>query len=169
MKKGLTLNNILVNQFAFIMSGFIFRSTKPLAIGKLVSYFSPGSTVTLQDAYNYAFIITAILIVQPLFNHTYYIRMMENAQRIRIGLCSLVYRKSLKLNTSSLIEITNGRIVTIITKDVMLFESMLQFINEAWIAVIQVIVMTYVMYTQIGVPAIIGISILVALTPLQGL
>lgn len=94
--------------------------------------------------------------------------MMETAQRIRIGLCSLVYRKSLRLNTSSLIEISNGRIVTIITKDVMLFESMLQFVNEVWIGTIQVIVMTYVMYLQIGVPAIIGIGFLVVLTPLQG-
>lgn len=94
--------------------------------------------------------------------------MMETAQRIRIGLCSLIYRKSLKLNGSSLIETTNGKIVTMITKDVMLFETMIQFINEAWIAVIQVCVMTYVMYLQIGIPAIIGVGFLVSLTPLQG-
>ncbi|GJQ66878.1 hypothetical protein Trydic_g7901 [Trypoxylus dichotomus] len=146
----------------------LYTVTKPMAIGKLVSYFSPASTVTLDDAYKYSFIITFILILQPLFNHTYYMRMMETAQQIRIGLCSLVYRKSLKLSTSSLIEITNGKIVTIISKDVMLFETMLQFINEVWIGIIQVIAMTYVMYTQIGVPALIGIGFLVALTPLQG-
>ncbi|KRT83567.1 ABC transporter ATP-binding protein [Oryctes borbonicus] len=146
----------------------LYTVTKPMAIGKLVSYFSPASTVTIHDAYRYSVLITLILFLQPLFNHTYYMRMIETAQQIRIGLCSLVYRKSLKLSTSSLIEITNGKIVTIISKDVMLFETMLQFINEVWIGIVQVIAMTYVMYTQIGVPALIGIGFLVLLTPLQG-
>ncbi|KAK9745241.1 ABC transporter transmembrane region [Popillia japonica] len=178
LKPKPALTKVIVRKFGKTIIGWgflkmairvIYMVSKPLAIGKLVSYFSPGSTVTLEDAYRYALVITIILIVQPLFNHTYYIRMMETAQRIRIGLCSLVYRKSLRLNTSSLIEISNGRIVTIITKDVMLFESMLQFVNEVWIGTIQVIVMTYVMYLQIGVPAIIGIGFLVVLTPLQGI
>lgn len=93
--------------------------------------------------------------------------LQQMAQKIRIGLCSLMYRKALKLSTASLVDVTNGKIVTLMTKDVALFDSAIVLAHDVWIGVIQVIIMTYVMYQHIGVSAIFGVGFLIVLIPIQ--
>lgn len=145
----------------------IFRVARPLAIGRVVSYFERGSAMSKEDAYFYAAIVITITILQTIYNHAYMLYLQQIAQKIRIGLCSLIYRKALKLSTSSLINITSGKIVTLMTKDVGLFDSAIILAHDLWIGLIQVIVMTYVMYRHIGVSAIFGVGFLILLIPFQ--
>ncbi|KAI4464898.1 atp-binding cassette sub-family c [Holotrichia oblita] len=120
-----------------------------------------------EDVYFYAAIVITITILQTIYNHAYMLYLQQIAQKIRIGLCSLIYRKALKLSTSSLINITSGKIVTLMTKDVALFDSAIILAHDLWIGIIQVIVMTYVMYKHIGVSAIFGVGFLILLIPFQ--
>ena len=119
------------------------------------------------DAYAYAFAVIAITVFITIYNHGYMLYMQQMAQKIRIGLCSLMYRKALMLNSSSLAEITTGKIVTLMSKDVNFFDSAIIFVHDLWIGFIQVALMTYVMYEQIGVSALYGVGFLVLLTPFQ--
>ncbi|GJQ66875.1 hypothetical protein Trydic_g7898 [Trypoxylus dichotomus] len=144
-----------------------FMVARPLAIGSVVSYFEKGSTMSKTDAYIATFIVIGITVLQTIYNHAYMLYLQQMAQKIRIGLCSLIYRKALKLSTSSLIAVTNGKIVTLMTKDVALFDSAIVLAHDLWIGIIQVIVMTYVMYKHIGVSAIFGVGFLMLLIPLQ--
>lgn len=87
--------------------------------------------------------------------------------RVRAGFCSLLYRKALRLSATSLGEITTGRIITLISKDVMMFDSAIMFGNDLWIGVIQTSIIGYMMYRQIGVSAIVGLAVFIAMIPLQ--
>lgn len=144
-----------------------FRVTRPLVIGKLVAYFDTNSKMTINDAYFYASLVIGITILQTIYNHGYMLYLQQMAQKIRIGLCSLIYRKSLKLSTSAMVDVSSGKIVTLITKDVLLFDSAVVLAHDIWIGVIQVVLMTYVMYIQIGVSAIFGVGFLILLIPFQ--
>lgn len=120
-----------------------------------------------EDAYFYAFIVIGITLLQTIYNHGYMLYLQQIAQKIRIGLCSLMYRKALKLSTSSLIDVTNGKIVTLMTKDVALFDSAIILAHDLWIGIIQVVIMTYVMYRHIGASAVFGVGFLILLVPFQ--
>lgn len=43
------------------------------------------------------------------------------------------------------------------------------FLNYLWLGPIQTIVVTYVLWREIGVSSIIGVAVLLAVIPLQGL
>ncbi|KRT83618.1 ABC transporter ATP-binding protein, partial [Oryctes borbonicus] len=144
-----------------------FMVARPLAIGRVISFFERGSTMSKGDAYIATSIVIGITFAQTIYNHAYMLYLQQMAQKIRIGICSLIYRKALKLSTSSLIGVTNGKIVTLMTKDVALFDSAIVLAHDLWIGIIQVIVMTYVMYQHIGVSAIFGVGFLILLIPLQ--
>ncbi|XP_071052810.1 probable multidrug resistance-associated protein lethal(2)03659 isoform X1 [Onthophagus taurus] len=144
-----------------------FMITRPLVIGRLVAYFDTKSNLTKSQAYIYATLLIGITILQTIYNHGYMLYLTQMAQKIRTGLCSLIYRKSLKLSTSSLIEVTNGKIVTLISKDVNLFDFSIILSHDIWVGVIQVALMTYVMYQQIGISAILGVGFLLLLIPFQ--
>lgn len=141
--------------------------SQPMAIGKLVSYFAINSTLTKFDAYFYATVVIVCTLFSSIYNHYYMLKMQELGLRIKVALCSLMYRKSLKLTTTSLINFTGGKIVTMISKDVLVFESALVFAHDLWIGFIQLFVMTFIMSKQIGVAAVIGVLVLVVLIPFQ--
>lgn len=94
--------------------------------------------------------------------------MTELGIKIKTAFCSLIYRKSLKLTTSSLSRNGIGKIVTLISKDVNSFENMVIFLNDMWISLIVLVVASCIMYSKIGVSALIGLLLLVLVVPLQG-
>lgn len=141
---------------------------RPILLGKLVAYFSPNQTaVTKEEAYGYAFGVILVTILSSVYLHAYMFYIQQLGLKIRIAVCSLIYRKSLNLSREAINEITNGNIVTLVSKDVYSFESAIMFLHDLWIGVVQIIIMTYVMYRQIGWSSVVGISFLVMLIPFQ--
>ena len=144
------------------------RILKPTAIGRLVSYFSKNSeAITKSDAYFYAGMVITIYFVEIFLDHGYNLYVMQLAQKMKIAVSSLVYRTSLKMATSSIAEISIGKIVVLITKDVMTFEFAAIFTNDIWIGVIQLFVMTYVIYIHMGLAAFPAVGFLLLITPIQ--
>lgn len=137
-------------------------------MGKLVSYFSPGQTaLTKSDAWFYAAVTVGTNFCYFIYAHSYMLLIQQLGLRVRVAFCSLLYRKVLKLNATSLGNVTTGKIVTLITKDVHSFDSAIMFGNDLWIGVIQTTMIGYLMYSQIGVSAIIGLAFFVVMLPLQ--
>lgn len=61
-----------------------------------------------------------------------------------------------------------GNIITAITKDVIQFEATIGLFNNLWIAVIQTVVICYLMYVRIGIASLVGITITLLAIPIQG-
>lgn len=136
-------------------------------MGKLVSYFSPESTMSKADAWFYAWVTISVNCIYFIYSHNYMLLINQLGLEVRAGFCSLLYRKALKLSATSLGKVTTGKIITLITKDVMMFDSAIMFGNDLWIGVIQTSIIGYMMYRQIGVSAIIGLIVFIAMIPLQ--
>lgn len=144
------------------------RVIRPLLIGKLVKYFTPGQTeLTKTDAYMYAVIFIVITITHTLYLHGYMFVIEQLGLKIRVSISSLIYRKSLKLSPESLLTITNGKVVTLVSKDVYSFHSAIMFAHDIWVGTIQIMIMSYVMYKYIGWAALTGIAFLLIMVPIQ--
>jgi ATP-binding cassette subfamily C (CFTR/MRP) protein 4 len=87
--------------------------------------------------------------------------------KVRIGFCSLIYRKILKLNQSHLDDISVGKILTLLTKDVQVLEVFVGVGSEIWTSVIKTVLIAALLYNRMGAAAVIGVLFVVVTVPLQ--
>ncbi|XP_066258501.1 ATP-binding cassette sub-family C member 4-like [Euwallacea similis] len=141
---------------------------QPMAISKFVAYFAPGQTsITKSQAYGYASIVIGITMISCIYNHNYQQLIMEFSLRVRTALCSLIYRKALKLSAGAPSEFSMGKVVTLITKDVYSIDTVMIFLNDIWVGVLQVVLVTYMIYMRIGASVFVGIGFFIIVIPLQ--
>ncbi|KAF2881309.1 hypothetical protein ILUMI_24865 [Ignelater luminosus] len=141
---------------------------KPILKGKIASYFTPNQTkLTLEQAYMYTGVLILITFTGTVFMHSYFFAIERLTLKVKIAICTLIYRKSLRLNSFFTSKIASGQAVTLITKDVNIFDFTLFLIHKLLVGTVQIIIMIYIMYAQIGVSALIGAGVMVAFIPIQ--
>ncbi|XP_059486251.1 probable multidrug resistance-associated protein lethal(2)03659 [Neocloeon triangulifer] len=148
----------------------VIRVSQPIFLGRLIRYFSgPNSGITLENAYLYAvgIIISSGLAVMIL--HPYMMAVIHLGMQLRVATCSLIYRKSLRLSHEAMSQTTAGQVVNLLSNDVNRFDVAPMFLHFLWIGPIETILCTGLMYLEMGWSVFIGIAILLATIPLQGL
>ncbi|XP_063913187.1 ATP-binding cassette sub-family C member 4-like isoform X2 [Zophobas morio] len=87
--------------------------------------------------------------------------------KVRAAFCSFMYRKALKLSPAHLGDISIGKIVTLMTKDVDTFEFFIDFGNDLWIGFVKTLVVCITLYRRIGVSALVGVGFFFLIMPIQ--
>lgn len=88
--------------------------------------------------------------------------------QFRVALCSIIYRKSLKLSRNSLGNTTVGQVVNLLSNDVGRFDASFVVFHYIWLGPVETVLITYLMYHEIGWSALIGIAIILLFVPAQG-
>lgn len=70
--------------------------------------------------------------------------------KIRVAICSLIYRKTLRLSKSAFGDTTTGQIVNLISNDVARFEQCVQSLHYLWVGPLQTLIITYLMYQEVS-------------------
>lgn len=143
-----------------------FRTVESLLIGKVVSYFeSDKSDISRNEALTHLISLLVCKVVILLFDHHYFFFMHQLCLRIRIACSTLIYRKSINLNLSSSGEYSNGQLVTLITKDILMFDLAMELAVSLLAGSLEFFVIVYIMYLQVGFAVFIGMSYLFLLIP----
>lgn len=145
------------------------RMTIPMTLSKLVLYFQPHQQVmTKGEAYFYAILLIVLNMINIIYTHNYMLIIATLGIKIRTAFCSLMYRISMKLTAGSLSDISIGKIVTLMTKDVAAFEKIVLYGNDIWIGFVQAGIVCYLIYCKMGVAAFAGVGFLLVIIPIQG-
>ncbi|RZC43262.1 ABC tran domain containing protein [Asbolus verrucosus] len=152
---GLTF--FLLGLFKLITS-IIMLVVQPYATAKLVSYFAPNTNLTKKDAYFYAAILIGLKLSNSIVTHNYYLLLAGLGIKISTALCTLVYKRILKMKQFHFQNI--GQVVTVITKDVNVVKKFINYGNDTWIGITQAVVLSFVLYRKIGLAALIGMTFL---------
>ncbi|XP_049950812.1 probable multidrug resistance-associated protein lethal(2)03659 [Schistocerca serialis cubense] len=144
------------------------RVAQPLFLGLLLQYFSPGSTMPVSEAYLYATAVILCSLISAIVIHPYMMAMFHLGLKMRVASCSLLYRKALKLNKTALAQTTIGQVVNLMANDVNRFDMMFILGHYLWIGPIETAIITYFIWTKIGVSAFGGIICVLLFIPLQG-
>jgi ATP-binding cassette subfamily C (CFTR/MRP) protein 4 len=72
----------------------VCRMTQPLFLGGLIHYFSPGSDTSHSTAFVYAVCIIVCSSVAVVVKQAYMLAMFHTGMKMRVGICSLLYRKA---------------------------------------------------------------------------
>ncbi|KAH8407656.1 hypothetical protein KR222_009487, partial [Zaprionus bogoriensis] len=145
----------------------VIHAFQPLLLGGLISYFADGQTsVSKQSAYLYAMGIVLCSLITSLVFHPFMFYVFAVGSRIRIACAGLIYRKCLRtaLNAG---EGLGALAISVMSIDLPQFDLTFYFFHDLWKGPVEACLFGYIMYTQVGWTALIGIAFIVLLIPLQ--
>ncbi|KAF5283712.1 hypothetical protein FQR65_LT13747 [Abscondita terminalis] len=176
-KRTPSLRRVLIKTFGleFFFYGLIlmltelcFRVTQPILLGELVAYYmNDYEHLTQRDLYLYAAGVVGCSLVIVLITHPYMMGILHVGMKMRVACCSLIYRKALKLSKSSLGQTTVGQIVNLLSNDVNRFDVAVLFAHQLWVGPLETFVVTYFMYEEVGISALLGVIFLLLFIPVQ--
>ncbi|XP_053600633.1 ATP-binding cassette sub-family C member 4-like isoform X2 [Plodia interpunctella] len=169
---------------------FIIRLQQPLFLGLLLRYYSPvqeernetihstylsrlfsyydvHANVTWGEAVFFAFGVVFCSAINVFVAHPFMMGVMHIGMKMRVGVCSLIYRKALKVSLQALSENDGGMVVNLMANDVNRFDTGPLFAHYLWIGPIEIILMTIYLYRELGMPAIYGSLVIIAMIPFQ--
>ncbi|KAK5646967.1 hypothetical protein RI129_005431 [Pyrocoelia pectoralis] len=148
------------------VSQCIIRPAQALLVGRIVSFYTlnNGSAAEL-GILPFAYGLILITVVNVALFHP----SMANAHllglKAKIACSSLIYRKTLKLNHAALSQTSVGQIINLLSNDVVILTRSALLLNYLWVAPLQCIIVTCIMYREVGVSAIIGVLLLILFIP----
>uniref|UniRef100_W4VRR2 Putative abc transporter c family member n=1 Tax=Corethrella appendiculata TaxID=1370023 RepID=W4VRR2_9DIPT len=159
--------------WSIMMLGIILLSleiflkiSQPLFLGKLIQYYSKNNG-NVNDAYLYAAAIVLCSALNVLFMHPYMLSNLHMGMKIRVAFCSMIYRKAVALKQTVNQELTVGQLVNLLSNDVGRLDLSIIFLHYLWVGPLETIIITYLMYTEIGISAFFGVLFLLMFIPLQ--
>lgn len=79
----------------------------------------------------------------------------------------MIYRKVLKLTKNALERSSIGQVVNLLSNDVSRFEFAVTYIHYLWIGPLMVVAVSIILYYEIGISILFGVSFMVLFVPLQ--
>ncbi|ALC47338.1 CG4562 [Drosophila busckii] len=145
-----------------------FRVTQPLCLGGLVSFYANNQDSNDQTkAYLYAAGVILCSAFNVMFMHPYMLGMFHTGMKVRIAMCSMIYRKALRLSRTALGDTTIGQVVNLISNDVGRLDVSVIHMHYLWLGPVEIGVVTWLMYREIGVAAFFGVAVMLLFIPLQ--
>lgn len=140
---------------------------QPIFLGGLISFYStPNGDINTAYMYAGAVVLTSALNV--LCMHPYVLAQLHCGMKMRVAVCSMIYRKALKLSKNALGDTTAGQVVNLLSNDVSRLDLAIMFVHYLWVGPVETVIVTYLMYREIGVSAFVGVAFLLSFIPLQG-
>ncbi|EDW47093.1 GM21118 [Drosophila sechellia] len=87
--------------------------------------------------------------------------------KMRVAMGSMIFRKALRLTKGALGDTTSGHVVNLISNDIPRLDSALYFVHYLWVGPLQVLVITYLMYQEIGISAVFGVLFMLLFMPIH--
>lgn len=102
------------------------------------------------------------------FNNIYHTA-FHNGMKVRVAVCSLIYRKALRLSQMALSETSPGKMVNLLSNDVSRFDWTSYFMNYLWMGPLITLTIGCLMWIEIGFVGFIGILVIFTAVPILGI
>ncbi|XP_017069976.2 LOW QUALITY PROTEIN: probable multidrug resistance-associated protein lethal(2)03659 [Drosophila eugracilis] len=151
--------------FTFI-SELGFKTFQPMILLKLISYYTKGSE-SVEMGYYYAggLILCSVLIVVTV--HPVYFGNQNLCFKMRVAMGSMIYRKALRLSNRALGNTMSGYVVNLISNDLARLGGLPFHAHMLWVGPLETLLITYLMYLEIGIAAVFGVVFYLLFIPLQ--
>ncbi|XP_037927303.1 probable multidrug resistance-associated protein lethal(2)03659 [Teleopsis dalmanni] len=144
------------------------HALQPIFLGLFVSYFSEGQTdISKQNAYLYATGIVLCSLINTLCFHPFMFYLFEIGTRVRLACSGLVYRKCLRSSITADNSGMSAFAISVLSSDLAQFNLTFYFFHDLWRGPLEGCVFGYIMYREIGWPALVGIGSIIVFIPLQ--
>ncbi|EAT42552.1 AAEL005937-PA [Aedes aegypti] len=153
--------------FICVVNDIFIRLAQPIFLGWLLQYFRKDTDVTRESALYYAGAIVLLNALSVITINQYILGSFQNGMKVRIAVCSVIYRKSLRLSRTALGDTAPGKVVNLLSNDVNRFDIVSVFLHSMWSAPLLSIIVGVLLYIEIGVAGLIGMIVIFIVTPIQ--
>ncbi|UZJ53839.1 hypothetical protein CBS101457_003159 [Exobasidium rhododendri] len=115
----------------------------------------------------FSFLLFAIAIVQTSCLHAYFQRCFTTGMRVRAGLVTAIFKKSLRLSNEDRSGRATGDIVNLMSVDATRLQDLCTYGHIAWSALFQMTLAFVSLYNLLGWPSFIGVGIMVVSVPIN--
>ncbi|CAH0022950.1 unnamed protein product [Clonostachys rhizophaga] len=176
-KPSLTMTLIRAFGGPYAVAGFfkigndIAQYVQPQLLRLLISFIGSYKTENPQPIIQGVAISLGMFacgLFQTTMVHQYFQRSFETGMRIKGGLASAIYRKSLKLSNEGRAAKTTGDIVNYMAVDAQRLQDVTQFAQQLWSAPFQIVICMISLYQLVGWSMMAGIVVMIFMMPIQG-
>lgn len=90
-----------------------------------------------------------------------------NGNKVRVAVCNLIYKKSLRLSQTALHDTSPGKMVNLLSNDVSRFEMVSTTVHSLWLTPIFTLIVIYFLCQEMQWAAILGLTIVFIVLPVQ--
>ncbi|KAI4565329.1 hypothetical protein MJT46_009672 [Ovis ammon polii x Ovis aries] len=147
-----------------------FRILLPTYFEALITYFQnydPSDSGALFKAYGYTAVLNVCLVIWAVLQHFFSYYTQRIGMRLRIAMCHMIYRKTLRLSNSAIGKTTTGQIVNLLSNDVNRFDSVTTRLHILWIGPLNAITVIILLWMEIGISSLAGMALLIIFMLLQ--
>ncbi|KAJ3620166.1 hypothetical protein MTP99_004150 [Tenebrio molitor] len=131
----------------------------PIFLKQYLNYFLPNGTSTMKEAILSGLFIVLSVFLRVLTFSFMLLQLSSFGMKMRIACCSLVYRKLLKLKSTTVQKITLGQIINLLSNDAERFDKVFAYLHFSWISPLKMIVVGWYLVVTYGYDAIGGMVI----------
>jgi ATP-binding cassette, subfamily C (CFTR/MRP), member 4 len=120
-----------------------------------------------SDAVFSASAIVFLNLCSAIFINQFVLGGFVNGMKVRVAVCSLIYRKALRLSRTALGDTAPGKVVNLLSNDVSRFDMVSIFLHSMWSAPVLTLIVAYLLWREAGIPGLVGMIVIFIVTPLQ--
>uniref|UniRef100_A0A8D0XQN5 Uncharacterized protein n=1 Tax=Sus scrofa TaxID=9823 RepID=A0A8D0XQN5_PIG len=146
------------------------RIVQPVLLGKIISYleyYDPSDSAAFHEALAYAAGLSVCVLTWAFLHHLYFYHIQRVGMRLRVAVCHMIYRKALCLSNLATRETSTGQIVNLLSNDVNRFDQVTMFLHFLWVGPLQAVVVTALLWMEVGISCLAGMAVLILLLLLQ--
>lgn len=168
----------------FIIAGVIkllntaLQFTFPILINLILKFIEDTQSGKISDSAPWSeryrgYWLSAVLFVfiaaKAITENQYFHRVMRSGYQSRVAVSVAVYNKSLRLSNSERQATTLGELVNLMQVDASKIEAFLPQFHVLWDGLVQITGYITILYFLIGWPCFVGLGVMIAAIPLQGM
>ncbi|KAJ9417452.1 P-loop containing nucleoside triphosphate hydrolase protein [Fusarium oxysporum] len=139
-----------------------------LLISFVKSYEEDNTPQPIIKGAAIALAMFACAVLQTTMVHQYFQLAFVTGMRIKGGLSSAIYRKSLRLSSEGRASKSTGDIVNYMAVDGQRLQDLTQFAQQIWSAPFQIIICMVSLYNLLGWSMMAGVAVMIIMMPIQG-
>ncbi|EFA03946.2 putative multidrug resistance-associated protein lethal(2)03659-like Protein [Tribolium castaneum] len=141
------------------------RIVKPVALGKLMGYYSLNETKSSTDySVIYATVIIVATFADAILFTLYMMQYLSVALKVKVACTALIFRKNLQLRNG---EASVGHIVNLLSNDLGQLTNFWRYCHSVWASPLQAAIVLYLIYLMSGPTALVGVGFVIIIIPLQ--
>ncbi|XP_017091987.2 ATP-binding cassette sub-family C member 4 [Drosophila bipectinata] len=132
------------------------------------SLISQASEFVWNDSYSLGTVLVGSTLFCCFLLHHVDLRQRLMGAKMRIACCSLIYRKTLQLSMKTAGQTPAGYLINLLSNDVNRLDYGFIFMHWIWIMPLQAVLTCYLIWLNIGIPAVVGVvGLLLKTVPVQ--
>uniref|UniRef100_A0A8B9Y3L4 Multidrug resistance-associated protein 4 n=1 Tax=Bos mutus grunniens TaxID=30521 RepID=A0A8B9Y3L4_BOSMU len=153
-----------------------WKSYLPFAIFKLFEVkdllthfqnYDPSDSGALFKAYGYTAVLNVCFLILNILHNFFFYYTQRIGMRLRVAMCHIIYRKTLRLSNSAIGKTTTGQIVNMMSNDVNRFDRVMIRLHILWIGPLNAITAIILLWMEIGISSLAGMALLIIFMLLQ--